>query len=177
MPRAGFIPLLAIACLAQAPSDGIVRLRPRDFPELPGDLASALERRGCTIPQVPMIRSRHNVIRGEFAKPGQTDWAVLCSRKASSSILIFWNGSPSNPAEIEHREDAINLQSWTDKQMVYSRDISPVGGPFIMSHYKAYGGRKPPPIDHQGINDDFYGKASAVLYLYRGTWLHLSGAD
>jgi hypothetical protein len=46
-----------------------------------------------------------------------------------------------------------------------------------VEHYKAYGGEKPPAIDHEGINDLFYGKASEVLYFYRGKWLHLTGAD
>lgn len=31
--------------------------------------------------------------------------------------------------------------------MGYSRAISPVGRAFILGHYQAYGGRKPPPID------------------------------
>lgn len=48
------------------------------FPELPNNLVVELKRRGCTIPQ-PYRQA--NVIRGEFAKPGQTDSAVLCSTK------------------------------------------------------------------------------------------------
>jgi hypothetical protein len=51
----------------------VVRLKPTVFPELPKNLMAALQRRGCTIPQVPMIDGRHNVIKGEFSKPGQTD--------------------------------------------------------------------------------------------------------
>ena len=50
---------------------------PKAFPELPSNLRVVLERRGCTIPQVPMIEGRQNVIKD--AKAGQTDWAVLCS--------------------------------------------------------------------------------------------------
>jgi len=37
--------------------------------------------------------------------------------------------------------------------------------------------KKPPPIDHQGISDAMVGKASEVLYFYRGKWLRLSGDD
>jgi hypothetical protein len=36
---------------------------------------------------------------------------------------------------------------------------------------------KPPRIDHQGINDMFYGKASVVYYDFGGKWLGLSGTD
>ena len=156
----------------------IVRLNPTAFSELPKNLVAALQRRGCTIPQVPMIDGRHNVIKGEFLTPGETDWAVLCSVGRVSSILVFWNGSETNPAEIAKRKDLDRLQGWAAGKIVFSSVIDPVGRGYILEHYKAYGGGTPPAmIDHQGINDVDYGKASEVLYFYRGKWLHLSGAD
>ena len=39
------------------------------------------------------------------------------------------------------------------------------------------GGPKPPPIDHQGINDAFLEKASSVHYFHEGKWLRLTDAD
>jgi hypothetical protein len=175
MYRAGcflFLALAANPCPAQ-----VSRLRPSAFPELPNNITLDLQRRGCTIPQAAGIKARHNVIKGEFAKPGQTDWAVLCSVNDASSILIFWNGSGTNPAQIEKQDDKYRLQSDADNKMVYSRAIEPVGESFIMKHYAAYGGEKPPPIYHQGIDDQFVGKASVVWYFYRGKWIHLTGAD
>jgi hypothetical protein len=176
-----------VQCAAQVPtiSDSmwetadrqVVRFSPAAFPELPENLVAALQRRGCTIPQVPMIDGRHNVIKGEFLKPGQTDWAVLCSVGRVSSILVFWNSSEANPGEILKREDLDRLQGWGGDKIVFSSAIASVGRGYIVEHYRAYGGEKPPPIDHQGINDMFYGKASEVLYFYRGRWLHLTGAD
>src|SRR5688572_21225806 len=68
----------------------IVRLPASAFPELPRHLAAELERRGCTIPQESYTKKRNNVIQGEFARPGQKDWAALCSSGGSSSILVFW---------------------------------------------------------------------------------------
>ncbi|HLX46552.1 MAG TPA: hypothetical protein VKR43_24055 [Bryobacteraceae bacterium] len=155
----------------------ILRLNPVAFRELPKNLSAELERRGCTIPQVPMIAGPHNVIQGEFAKPGQKDWAALCSVNRVSSILVFWNGSEVRPAEIEKMKDIDRLQSWTDQQMVYSRAITATDEKNIMKYYNAFGGEKPPPIDHQGIDDAFVGKASVIRYFYRGAWLHLTGAD
>jgi hypothetical protein len=155
----------------------VVRLSPTAFPELPKNLIAEFQRRGCSIPQVPMIKGPQNVIRGEFARPGQTDWAVLCSVGRSSSILIFWNASEVNPGRIAETKDIDRLQSEEGEKMVYSRAITPVGKAYITQHYKAYGGAPPPPIDHQGINDAFVGKASVVNYLYRGKWLQLAGAD
>ncbi len=174
----------AAVCRAQIPASSwenadrqVVRLSPKAFPELPGNLRADLERRGCTIPQVPMIDGRHNVIKGEFSKAGQTDWAVLCSIDRVSSILIFWNGSVLKPADIEKSADLDHLQGWGGDKIVYSRAITPVGTKYILEHYNAYGGEKPPSLDHQGIDDAFVGKASVVLYLYREKWLRLSGTD
>ena len=116
-------------------------------------------------------------IRGQFARPGQTDWAVLCSINGVSTILVFWNSSEKNPAEIARVADRDRLQGAGGDVIVYSRAISPVGKSFILQHYQAYGGPQPPPLDHQGIDDAFVEKASVVLYFHQGKWLTLTGAD
>jgi len=154
----------------------IVRLPPAAFPDLPGTVVRELERRGCTIPQ-SFSKKASNVIQGEFAKPGETDWAVLCSVKGVSTILVFWKGSETNPAAIAPLEDRIFLQGISPDTIAYSREITPVGKDFIRQHYNAYGGPKPPPIDHQGIDDAFLEKASEVWYLHMGKWLKLTGSD
>src|ERR1700689_3089894 len=107
------------------------RLPPSAFTQLPKNLIAELQRRGCTIPQVPMIDGLQNIIKGEFAKPGQTDWAVLCSVGQVSSILIFWNASEINPGQIAEMKDVDRLQSWGGDKLVYSRAITPVGKAFI----------------------------------------------
>jgi hypothetical protein len=155
----------------------IVRFQPAAFPELPHNVVRDLQRRGCTIPQEVFTKSRNNVIRGEFAKPGQTDWAVLCSVEGVSTILVFWNGSERTPAEIASMADRNFLQGVTADEIGYSRGISAVGESYIMEHYQAYGGPKPPPMNHQGVNDAFLGKASEVQYFYDGKWVRLTGAD
>ena len=109
-----------VPCAAQVPTISesiwetadrqVVRFNPTAFPDLPENLEAARQRRGCTIPQVPMIDGRHNVIRGEFLKPGQTDWAVLCSVGRVSSILVFWNGS-----ETRRRPDSLGfVKAWQE---------------------------------------------------------------
>jgi hypothetical protein len=79
----------------------IVRLPPAAFPDLPANLVQELQRRQCTIPQeATSAKKPNNVIKGEFARPGQTDWAVLCSVKGVSTILVFWNGSEKDPTAL-----------------------------------------------------------------------------
>lgn len=60
--------------------------------------------------------------------------------------------------------------------VIYDRFINAVDRKFIMDHYQAYGGPKPPPIHPQGTEAGGE-KASIVLYLYRGKWLKLQRAD
>jgi hypothetical protein len=101
----------------------------------------------------------------------------LCSTGGTSRILVFRNGSEKDPAAIAAREDRIYLQGTDATTAGYSRGISAVGKDFILRHYKAYGGPKPPPIDHQGIDDAFIEKASITWYFYDGKWWRLTGAD
>ena len=155
----------------------IVRLPPTAFPELPANVIRELQRRGCTVPQEAYTKKPHNVIKGEFAKPGQIDWAVLCSVRGVSSILVFWNGSEKNPSAIAPAEDRNYLQGITAEQFGFSRGITSVGKGFIMKHYRAYGGPTPPPVGHQGIDDAFIEKGSRTWYFHGGEWLQLTGAD
>ncbi len=155
----------------------IVRLRPADFKKLPRNLIQELERRKCTIPQEAESKPGNNVIRGEFERPSQTDWAILCSVDGYSSILVFWRGTEEKPAEIARAEDRKFLQELGGEKIGFSRKINAVGKDFIIRQHRTFGGRKPPPIDHQGIDDAFVGKASTTHYYYKGKWYQLTGAD
>ena len=107
---------------------------------------------------------------------GRTLWAALCSRNRSSEIIVIDEDGRVR-AKLASSSDSSYLQSVGDGQFGYSRGLSPVGRDSILSHYRAYGGPKPPPIDHQGIDDAFVGKYSSVHYFHEGKWLLLKGAD
>jgi len=181
-----------LACAEQtAPSDNqpdfdpaekqIRRTPPSDFPDLPAGIKAVLAKRGCGIPQptagIEKTRPLKNVIRGEFFVNGQEAWAVLCSSRGSSTILVFRDRSGAKPEEIAPAEDKNYLQGDGPGKIAYSREIDPVGRKYIMDHFRAYGGPEPPPIDHQGIDDVFLEKASVTYYWYHGKWLQLQGAD
>jgi hypothetical protein len=87
------------------------------------------------------------------------------------------NASEKNVQEIAKMEDRIFLQGISADQIGFSRSIRPVGKDFTLGHYKAYGGPKPPTIDHQGIDDAFIEKASVTWYFDGGNWLKLTEAD
>ena len=156
----------------------VKRLPPSAFPQLPPNIDHYLQAKRCTIPQYDNNPRPHNVIRGHFARAGQDDWAVLCSRNRVSTILVFWNGSTRRPSEIAKAADRNFLQGTDGRDGIgFSRVIAVADKKYILDHYKAYGGPRPPPITHQGIDDGFMEKASVILYFYRGRWRELQGAD
>jgi hypothetical protein len=154
-----------------------VRLPASAFRELPYLVRIELDRRGCTIPQVWDAAKPVNVIKGSFIRAGQIDWAALCSVRRISTILIFRNSTVDHVIEIGREADVAKLQGVGGYKIGYSREISAVGRDFIMRHYQAYEGVKPPPINHLGIDDAFVEKSSMVHYFYRGKWIELTGAD
>jgi hypothetical protein len=153
------------------------RLPPSAFSNLPTQLRTDLERRGCTIPQPYGASEPDNVIRGRFTSSGQTDWAVLCSRAQVSSILLFRGGSPSAVVELASRPDRHSLQGVGGGRIGFSRKLGVATPKSIQDFYKAYGGHRPPPLDHDGIEDAFVDKASVIKYWYRDRWLDLQGSD
>jgi hypothetical protein len=90
---------------------------------------------------------------------------------------VFWNGSATNPAVLARSEDVNYLQSGANEKILVSRSISAAGSDFILKHYQAHGGPKPPRIDHQGIDDAFLEKASVTPYFFEGKWLQLAWSD
>jgi hypothetical protein len=157
----------------------IRRLAPSAFPQLPPSIRQTLEHRGCLVPQLweGWNSKPHNVIRGAFLRKKQIDWAVLCSIAGRSTILVFPRGASQPAAELAAADDENFVQEVMPGRSGFSRAIGAVGRKHILEFYEAYGGPKPPPMDHQGINDAFVEKASGVHYFYKGEWLELSGAD
>ena len=155
-----------------------IRLSPSAFPELPGAVRRELERRGCVIPQAFSNRDPNNIVRGRFTSSTQKDWAVLCSRRHVSSILVFRGGSVTSVAELARWPDRNYLQNVGPGGVIgFSRELGVADPTFIREHHEWYGGPKPPPLTHDGINDMFVGKASVVWYWYARRWLQLTGSD
>jgi hypothetical protein len=153
-----------------------VRLAPSSFSQLPKNVRQELERRNCTIPQVWGAHEPGNVISGEFLKKGQKDWAVLCSVRLKSSILVLPAGSPQTAFKLEEEEDLNKLAGVGDGKIGYTRQIAPADEAFIHEHRRADDETKLPPIDHVGIGDSVAG-GSVVLYYYQNKWLHLIGSE
>ncbi len=135
-------------------------LEPKQVRELPALIKADLEKRGCSIPRFTRWDARHNAIQGQFLKPGQRDWAVLCRHEDKSSILIY----PGSAA--------------TEVQTVRSEDHDPYR---IIHTVTAFVLQKRavrdklteslPPFDHDGIEDGQIRQAALVLYYRDGEWV------
>ncbi len=154
-----------------------LRLSPSDFPDLPPEIAGFLAEGGYTIPQCFDTEEPHNVIRGEFTVPGQTDWAVLASKERVSAIFVFRGGSIEDYYKLAEAPDKNYLEGVGGNKIGFFRAIGLADEKFIIGHYQAYGGTKPPPIDHFGIEDTFGYSGSRVWYWHEGKWMKLTGAD
>jgi hypothetical protein len=160
----------------------IRKLQPADVAELPAAFVEKLNARGCAIPQFGEVRRAGdtagepaseaagrptNVIHGEFARHGQEDWAVLCSKGGSSTIVIFWGKTTACPASLARLEDAHYLKRGKDKKVRYSRSIRALGESDLGDRAGISGLKS---FSHEGIDDRFVGKSSAFFYCSQGTW-------
>jgi hypothetical protein len=166
----------------------IRKLQPADVAGLPPEFVEKLNARGCAIPQFGEVGRAGeaagepaqdtagksgtadrttNVIHGEFARHGQEDWAVLCSKGGSSTIVIFWGKATACPASLARLEDAHYLKRGKDKKVRYSRSIQALGKSELGDRAGIAGLKS---FSHEGIDDRFVGKSSAFFYCSEGKW-------
>jgi hypothetical protein len=130
------------------------RPTPSTFSDLPAAVLDELQSRGCKLPNK---KSQGVIIRGEFFRPGQTDWGALCSTKKSTSLLVFPDGSREGVEVLEMMPR--NFSKWS---------ISVINQEQLTSIKSTWGWRGPAPaeIDHQGISSfvEFGDKAAGCFY-------------
>ena len=150
--------------------DGIIRLKPSDFRQLPSAVRRNLNARGCTVPQYPQAAAPHNVLTGSFTARGSRDWAVLCSVKGVSRILVYRGGSTKRVDSLAVLPDAQFMQRTSSGVVEFSRRIGTATPKNIVDHAAANGIPKPPKLAYDGIDDWHVEKTSTLLYFYRGKW-------
>jgi hypothetical protein len=177
----GIALLIAVVTLGSSHrvlSDAVSRyLPPQAFSDLPPPVQTALEGRRCSVPQPSAQGLRRSIARGRFTTSTETDLAVLCANEGSSTILIFRGGRASDVVALAPRPDDQYMQLADDANVGYGRAVAVARPAEIRTHHRYYGGREPPPLDHDGVDDAFVEKASVVWYWYEGEWLQLQGVD
>ncbi|HEX7954042.1 MAG TPA: hypothetical protein VF523_13310 [Burkholderiales bacterium] len=137
-------------------------LEPGQLRELPQVVRADLEKLGCRVPRFLKWDARHNVIQGQFFKPGQSDWAVLCEAAGKTGIMLYpggaatdlpmLRGEPTNPARTIHVVSAFVL----NKRATRDHPEGPVA-----------------PFDHDGIEDGPIEASGRVIYHRDDDWEEL----
>ena len=171
--------LTAVASANDAASvNAVSRLSPSEFISIPAHVRKALIELGCTIPQVSYFsKGKSNVVTGSFAKQGQIDYAVLCSRNGVSHIQIVWGGRARCESELQMKEDSIFFQQVDSEKMEYSRVLGVTPQRAIVKLSPEDEGIKLSAPYHEAIQDAFAEKASTIFYCDKGKWHALEGAD
>jgi hypothetical protein len=158
------------------------RLSPTELPSLPARIAKSLQKMGCRIPQAYEAQP-NNAVQGEFAKNGQKDWAVLCSKDGSSRLLIFWGGPAKCPDPGRVAADQDFLQYQNDQKsgaadprdpgtkVYFGRKISVLDAEKIKEQFAKRGAQLKVAPDHDGIEEAIPLELSSIVhYCANGRW-------
>jgi hypothetical protein len=166
-----------LALLAALQGDGVIRLKPSEFRQLPPAVRRDLDRRRCTIPQTSGRTAPHNVLTGSFVAHGSRDWAVLCSIAGESRILVYRGGSTRRVDSLAAMPDSAFIRRDEQGVRQFSRKIDMTDAKAVSDLARSSGDMKPPTADHDAILDGTVGSASTMHYYRRGKWVRLAGAD
>jgi len=164
------------AVTAQAgPSAELVRrLAPSAFPRLPIAIRRDLEQRHCLIPQPYDAHAPTNVAHGSFTAANVSEWAMLCSTRDTSQILIYRTLGDGDARAVDSLERAADIgwmQGIGDNAWGYSRLLRTLPRERIGAWHRDDEGRAiPQPIDHDAIEQAFIGKAADAFYHAAGRW-------
>lgn len=172
------VAIAAVLIAAAAGPPQITSLSPDAFPAIPAAIRSALQRRGCRVPQPFASRAPQGVIRGSFYRPGVVDVAALCMHGDASVILIFRGADANAVEELQSRPNDGYMQTIDGAGRTgFSRAIA-VASPAVIRRQQArYGGPLPKLLDHDGIDDLYVEKASTIWYWQDGKWQPLTGSN
>jgi hypothetical protein len=156
----------------------VPRLLPGEFAFIPVQVKKTLTELGCTIPQASYFpKGKSNVISGSFAKRGQIDYAVLCSRNGMSHIQVVWGGQARCESALQVMEDSIFTHQEDSGNIEYSRVLGVTPQRAIVKLLPADDGPKLSAPYHEAIQDAYVEKASTIFYCENGKWHELEGAD
>jgi hypothetical protein len=109
------------------------------FRSPPAAVVQELRSRGCKVSD----KKPRNIIQGEFFRPGQSDWAALCSTKKSTGLLVFPGGSAERAALLATNPKGFSRWSITAIGPERLKTLRSIGG---------WKGPEPPEIDHEAIS-------------------------
>jgi hypothetical protein len=153
-----------------------IRLLPlSSFPALPSAVVEQLEQRKCMVPQTYEAKAPENVVHAALERKGSSDWAVLCSVNAATTLYVFFQSQPGSPIALRKQRDT----EW-------------LGSVVLGAYGSAWGiARRTPSqirqargsaasrldVDHDGIEDAFIERSSTTHYFQDGSWITLENSN
>ena len=174
---------LAVAPGQQFPTETqlnsiVRRISPSKFDSLPAIVREVLVTRRCLVPQPFMAKSPRNAILGSFTEKGVREWAVVCSIKDTSQILIVDAGNGAVKDSLGRSADTNWIQGMGERQWGFSRVLGVFHKELMQDWVQDDEGRPfPRPIDHDAINEGFLEKASVAYYRADGIWYRATTSD
>jgi len=168
-------PLVDEAEVLQVAAEKIRRLKPSLIDEIPKDVAAALEKAGCTIPQSGSESEAHNFFSAALITPEHYDWVALCSRGGYSTLHVVYEdpSSETNCAEeFAPTPEVEDLRRIGDKRGEFNRHIKPAPheGMERLLGKAPEGGIPPLEPGLAGIEDRIAGKELRVHYCREKSW-------
>ena len=148
----------------------IRHLPPASFPGLPQAIASALEQRGCLIPQSYEAHQPENVVSGSFERASSLDWAVLCSLQGNVSLLVFFANAPDNPQILATVPETARLQDYNSTHVLGFNWGIDAASPEVIHDAQIGLSPRPPRPDHDALADSVVDRSTVYHYFKSGSW-------
>jgi hypothetical protein len=140
------------------------------FPELPAEIQSQLNQRGCLIPQTYEAHHPENVVRASLERRGSSDWAVLCSAQGTVSLLVFLEGNSAQPILLASAQETERLQAHGSSGVLgFNWGIDPATPERI---HEAQSGmkRRPARLDHDALADSIVDRQTVYHFYAKSFW-------
>ncbi|MGD0294976.1 MAG: hypothetical protein ABSB30_14105 [Terracidiphilus sp.] len=147
------------------------------FPELPAELVTLLNRRGCLIPQTYEAHRPENVIHASLERHGSSDWAVLCSAQGTVSLLVFFSSSPDKLLVLSAAPETERLQAHDPSGVLgFNWGIDPAS-PEQVRQAQAGLLHRPAPVDHDALADSLVDQHTIYHFYLNSAWIVLEMPD
>jgi hypothetical protein len=141
-----------------------ILLSPAELAAAPEPVRRDLEGRGCRVLQRKRFSTPHNIIWGEFERPGQRDLCVQCATAAGVTVYVYWGGEAARVERVPVVGRGLTV---ADPDAI--RDLLDPSAPLADD--------MPRIIDHDGIEAAVGECCSAIFYKHQGRWYSHPGAD
>ena len=147
------------------------------FPGLPTAIQDQLNLHGCLIPQTYEAHQPENVVHASLARPGSSDWAVLCSAKGTVYLLVFFGGGTSPPATLASAPETERLQAHDASGVLgFNWGIDPASPEQV---HEAQSGmeHRPSRLDHDALADTLVDHHTVYHFYLNTAWIVLDLLD